>query len=60
MNAGDSTAIDARRAMVDGLVDYAGLFPPAALGMADAVARYDEYLRGEHRWALGTFVLAVA
>jgi hypothetical protein len=28
--------------------------------MADAVARYDEYRRGDHRWALGKFVLPVA
>jgi hypothetical protein len=25
-------------------IDYAGLFPPAALGMAEAVRRYAEYL----------------
>lgn len=51
---------DARRALIDGLVDYAGLFPPAALGMPDAVAHYDEYRQGAHRWALGNFVLPVA
>ncbi|MGH7653698.1 MAG: hypothetical protein ACREN6_03455 [Gemmatimonadaceae bacterium] len=51
---------DARRALFEGLVDYAGLFPPAGLGMADSIARYDEYRRGEHRWALGKFVLPVA
>ena len=50
---------DARFALFEGLVDYAGLFPPAALGMADSVARYEEYLAGEHRWALGKFVLPV-
>ncbi|MFI5231775.1 MAG: hypothetical protein ACHQSE_04615 [Gemmatimonadales bacterium] len=60
MTAGDHMAVDARRALLEGLVDYAGLFPPAALGMADAVARYDEYRRSEHRWALGKFVLPVA
>jgi hypothetical protein len=46
--------------LLRGLVDYAGLFPPAALGMADAVARYGEYRRGAHSWALGTFVVPVA
>jgi len=44
------------RVLLAGAVDYAGLFPPAALGMPEAVA---EYLRGrasEGRWALGRFV----
>lgn len=54
------TADDARRALIEGLVDYAGLFPPAALGMADAIEQYEEYLRGDHRWALGKFVVSVA
>jgi hypothetical protein len=53
-------ADDARRLLLQGLVDYAGLFPPAALSMTDAVARYDEYLSGENAWALGKFVLPVA
>ncbi len=41
-----------------GIVDYAGLFPPASLTMADAVARYAEYRRGPDAWMLGRFVLA--
>jgi hypothetical protein len=48
---------DARRLLLAGLVDYAGLFPPAALPMADAVRRYDGYRRGAEAWALGNFVL---
>src|SRR5258708_14436810 len=42
------------------LIDYAGLFPPAALPMADAVRNYDAYRRGEHAWMLGRFVVPVA
>ena len=60
MAASDRNALDARRLLLEGLVDYAGLFPPAALAMADAVARYDEYRRGPHAWALGKFVVSVA
>jgi hypothetical protein len=41
-----------------GIVDYAGLFPPASLSMADAAARYAEYRRGPDAWMLGRFVLA--
>ncbi|HET9133070.1 MAG TPA: hypothetical protein VFN90_02120 [Gemmatimonadales bacterium] len=41
-----------------GIVDYAGLFPPASLTMADAVARYAEYRQSPDAWMLGRFVLA--
>ncbi len=51
---------DARRLLLEGLVDYAGLFPPAALSMTDAVARYGEYRASENAWALGKFVVPVA
>jgi hypothetical protein len=47
------------RALLDGLIDYAGLFPPAALPMADAVANYAAYLASPDAWALGRFVLPV-
>jgi hypothetical protein len=43
-----------------GLVDYAGLFPPASLDMPGAVQRYRKYLTGEDRWALGRFVVPAA
>lgn len=46
--------------LLHGLVDYAGLFPPAALPMAEAARLYDEYRRGEHAWILGRFVVPVA
>jgi hypothetical protein len=45
------------RALVAGVVDYAGLFPPAALSMPDAVAGYAEYLASPEAWALGRFVV---
>lgn len=47
-------------ALMTGLVDYAGLFPPACLGMLEAVRRYREYLAGDDRWALGRFVVPAA
>ena len=46
--------------LLTNLVDYAGLFPPAALPMRDAVLSYDEYRRGSTAWALGRFVVTVA
>lgn len=45
------------RALLEGLIDYAGLFPPAALSMQDAVRNYARYRDGEHAWALGRFVV---
>lgn len=38
-------------------MDYAGLFPPAALSMSEAVANYAEYLDSPDAWALGRFVV---
>lgn len=47
----------ALRALLTGLIDYAGLFPPASLSMADAVSRYARDRRGQHGWMLGRFIL---
>ena len=45
------------RVLLAGLVDYAGLFPPAALSMDDAVAEYARWRRSPEAWMLGRFVL---
>ena len=45
------------RALLAALVDYAGLFPPAALSMDDAVAEYARWRRSPEAWMLGRFVL---
>lgn len=47
-------------ALLDGLVDYAGLFPPAAISMRDATAAYACYVAGQDRAKLGRFVVPVA
>lgn len=52
--------MNALRPLLSGIVDYAGLFPPAGLGMADAVRNYAEYLTGSDRWMLGRFVVPVS
>ena len=44
-------------ALLTHIVDYAGLFPPAQLGMEEAVGNYAEYLAGPHAWMLGRFVV---
>lgn len=50
----------ALRALLAGIVDYAGLFPPAALDMPSAVRNYAAYRRDAAAWMLGRFVVPVA
>ena len=49
--------LDSVRTLLAGLVDYAGLFPPAGLGMEEAVANYAAYRMSPDAWALGRFVV---
>jgi len=42
------------------IVDYAGLFPPAALPMEVAVRNYQKYLDGDESFILGSFVVPAA
>lgn len=46
--------------LLEALIDYAGLFPPAGLDMAGAVERYARYRASADRRALGRFVVPVA
>lgn len=48
------------RTLLEGVVDYAGLFPPAKLDMAPTVRNYDAYRRGADVWMLGRVVVPVA
>lgn len=45
------------RALLSGLIDYAGLFPPAALPLDDVVRNYGVYRRSRDNWALGRLVV---
>ncbi len=49
----------AARVLLDGIVDYAGVFPPSALSLHDAVHHYARYRGGESGWMLGRFVCPV-
>lgn len=46
--------------LLAGAIDYAGLFPPSAVSMEDAVANYAAYRRGEYSWMLGRFVVTAS
>jgi hypothetical protein len=52
--------MSALAALLTGAIDYAGLFPPAACSMDDAVAEYAAQRGGSAAFALGRFVLPVA
>jgi hypothetical protein len=41
-------------------IDYAGLFPPAALDMDTAVANFAQYRGSPAAWALGRFIVPVS
>lgn len=43
--------------LLDGLIDYAGLYPPAGLSMSSAVRNYLDYRQGKFHSALGRFVV---
>src|SRR5436853_477841 len=45
------------RALLDRLIDYAGLFPPAKLSLDQAIRNYAGYRRGPQAWMLGRFVV---
>jgi hypothetical protein len=46
--------------LLHGLIDYAGLFPPAALDLSTAAANYASYRTSDACWALGRFVIPAA
>jgi len=45
------------RALVQEIIDYAGLFPPAGLDMASAVSNYARYRSSSDSWILARFVV---
>lgn len=51
---------EAQRELLRGLIDYAGMFPPAALPLAEAVKNYKEYSTGPQAWMLARFVVPAA
>jgi len=48
------------RALFSSCIDYAGLFPPAGLGMAEVLERFVRYRQGPGSWMLGRLVLPLS
>ena len=55
--ATSATSSAAVRAAFEGLIDYAGLFPPAQLEMEAALAEYAGARGGPHAWMLARFIV---
>jgi hypothetical protein len=51
------TIAPALKALVENVIDYAGLFPPAALPIEDALKNYSDYRCGDYTWMLRWFVV---
>jgi hypothetical protein len=47
-------------ALLAGIIDYAGMFPPATLPPDAAIARYQNYCRGSYSWMLRWLVVGAA
>jgi hypothetical protein len=48
------------RALLTGIVDYAGLFPPTKLDLEPALRNYAAYRKSGDRWMLGRFIIPAA
>lgn len=48
------------RALLTRAVDYAGLYPPAALALAEVIGNYDRYLASTETWMLNRLVLPLS
>jgi hypothetical protein len=52
--------MSATQTLLASLIDYAGLFPPAGLPMAEAVRNYADYRQGKHAALLNRFLVPSA
>ncbi len=48
------------RALFSSCIDYAGLFPPAGLGMAETLGNFARYRKAADSWMLGRLVLPLS
>jgi hypothetical protein len=54
-----SWKVPAARAAFEGLIDYAGLYPPASLQLDAVVGNYATYRSGAHSWMLGRLIVPI-
>src|SRR5215470_419845 len=58
--AGDRLMRQSLRALLEDVIDYAGLFPPAGLPLGQAVRNYARHRGEPEGWMLGRFVCPAA
>lgn len=49
--------IQSLKLFCDKMIDYAGLFPPASLNIAQALNNYIMYAEGDYKWMLSKFIV---
>ena len=54
-----AVVLDSTRALLGGIVDYAGTFPPAGLTLVDALGEYAGAKAGADAWLLGRLVISL-
>lgn len=59
-NAAPVGVAESLRILLSGLIDYAGMFPPAGLSLADAARNFVRYAQGSRAWMLGNLVVPAA
>ena len=59
-NASAGTPFASVKSLLESSIDYAGLFPPSSVSMAEAVLNYATYRNSNYAWMLGRFVTATA
>ncbi len=58
--ASPTRTAESLHALLEGVIDYAGLFPPARLPLDAAIRNFARYLRAPEAWMLGRFILPTA
>jgi len=58
--ATNSKPKESARALLAEIIDYAGLFPPSQISMAEAVANYAAHKNSNYNWMLGRFIVPTA
>ena len=43
--------------ILEGIIDYAGLYPPASLELDSVIAHWNEYINSEDSWMLGRLII---
>lgn len=56
----DTSPKEPVRALLAEIIDYAGLFPPSQLSMAESVDNYATYKNSRFNWMLGRFIVPVS